>query len=440
MKDGTQIWRFTHNGVDSHPIHFHLYDVQVLNRVTWDNIVIPTDANELGWKDTVRMSPLEDTIVALRPVIPKVPFEVPNSVRPLSPMNPIGSTMGFNNIDPQGNPTAAITNRLVNFGWEYVFHCHILSHEEMDMMRPVSMAMPPNKADQLASTVVGTGNNRRIRLTWQDNSINETSFLVQRTANGTTWVDVGTVDSPLGEPNTHGTRAFVDPSANASTPYQYRVVAQNAVGYGGQFPGLTVKSVSDVLGVNTPAAPSNLTATLQAGPRVSLTWRDNATNEAQFLVERSSDNGNTYTQVGTAPARNGTGNVTFVDSTPVSGATYLYRVAAVNVAGASRSGPITVAVSVPAAPAGVVGTAARQGAGERVTLTWTDLANESGYTIQWSSSDTFATVAGTGNVAANATSFTTGTIARQGWFFRVRGNNALGAGEWSQPVQVPAAP
>ena len=41
MADGTQIWRFTHNGVDSHPIHFHLYDVQVLNRVTWDNIVIP---------------------------------------------------------------------------------------------------------------------------------------------------------------------------------------------------------------------------------------------------------------------------------------------------------------------------------------------------------------------------------------------------------------
>ena len=56
--------------MDTHPIHFHLYDVQVLNRVTWDNIIIPPDANELGWKDTVRISPLEDTIVALRPIIP----------------------------------------------------------------------------------------------------------------------------------------------------------------------------------------------------------------------------------------------------------------------------------------------------------------------------------------------------------------------------------
>ena len=90
-KDGTQIWRVTHNGVDTHPIHFHLYDVQVLNRVTWDNIIIPNDANENGWKDTVRMSPLEDTIVALRPIIPQVPFEVPNSVRPLNPMMPRGS-------------------------------------------------------------------------------------------------------------------------------------------------------------------------------------------------------------------------------------------------------------------------------------------------------------------------------------------------------------
>ena len=41
--DGTQIWQITHNGVDTHPIHFHLYDVQVLNRVTWDNIIIPTE-------------------------------------------------------------------------------------------------------------------------------------------------------------------------------------------------------------------------------------------------------------------------------------------------------------------------------------------------------------------------------------------------------------
>lgn len=89
--DGTQIWKITHNGVDTHPIHFHLYDVQLLNRVGWDGIIRKPDLNELGWKDTVRISPLEDTIVALRPVIPKVPFDLPNSIRLIDPSMPAGA-------------------------------------------------------------------------------------------------------------------------------------------------------------------------------------------------------------------------------------------------------------------------------------------------------------------------------------------------------------
>lgn len=86
--DGTQIWKFTHNGVDTHPIHFHLYDVQLLNRVGWDGIIRKPHPSELGWKDTVRISPLEDTIVALRPIIPPIPEEwggLPNSIRLLDP-------------------------------------------------------------------------------------------------------------------------------------------------------------------------------------------------------------------------------------------------------------------------------------------------------------------------------------------------------------------
>ena len=37
VTDGeTQFWKITHNGVDSHPVHFHLVNVQVINRVGWD--------------------------------------------------------------------------------------------------------------------------------------------------------------------------------------------------------------------------------------------------------------------------------------------------------------------------------------------------------------------------------------------------------------------
>ena len=77
--DGTQIWKITHNGVDSHAIHFHLFHVQLVNRVGWDGAMYPPDANELGWKDTVKMHPLSDTIVALRPMtMTNLPFKVPN--------------------------------------------------------------------------------------------------------------------------------------------------------------------------------------------------------------------------------------------------------------------------------------------------------------------------------------------------------------------------
>jgi FtsP/CotA-like multicopper oxidase with cupredoxin domain len=133
-----QVWKITHNGVDTHPIHFHLFDVQVLNRVGWDGFIRLPDPNELGWKDTVRIAPLEDTIVALRPSAPRVPFSLPNSIRPLNPMTPLGSTMGFSQVDTTtgGNLATPQTNQLTNFGHEYTWHCHILSHEENDMMRP----------------------------------------------------------------------------------------------------------------------------------------------------------------------------------------------------------------------------------------------------------------------------------------------------------------
>jgi FtsP/CotA-like multicopper oxidase with cupredoxin domain len=442
--DGAQIWKITHNGVDTHPIHWHLYDVQVLNRVTWDNIILPPDATELGWKDTLRVSPLEDTIVALRPIIPTLPFELPNSVRPLNPMTPIGSPMGFNNIDQNGNPTAAIVNEFVNFGWEYVFHCHILSHEEMDMMRPVSVALPPNAPDGLAWTTSGNGNNTQLTLTWNDNSINETEFVVQRDDGTGNWVDLATILQPLHQPDptdpiNKGPRSYTDTTFrwNATT-YSYRVVARNIVGYGGAFMSLTVQSVSAA--VAAIQAPSNLTAALLTGPQVSLAWTDNATNETGFSVERSTDGVN-FVQVGPAPARNNTGSVTYVDPTPVQlGATYTYRVAAVNAMGASAySNVASVVVAPPTAPAGLSATVARQGNNERVTLTWTDVAtNEAGYTVQRSADPTFAAGVTTNTLAANATTYTTGNITRTTWYFRVSAFNAIGASAWATVTVQPA--
>ncbi len=441
-QDGSQIWKITHNGVDTHPIHFHLYDVQVLNRVTWDNIIIPTEASELGWKDTVRVSPLEDTIVALRPIIPYVPFELPNSIRELNPMTSLGSTIAFNNIDAAGNPTDPITNQLVNFGWEYVYHCHILSHEEMDMMRPVSVAMPPIAPNGLAYTVSGNGANSRLTLTWTDNSISETSYLVQKSINnGTTWTDVGISPSPLNQANLKGPRILTDPARyDRNVVYQYRVVAQNTVGYGGQFMSLTVKSMSAPLIVSaTPAAPTNLAAALQNGPQVRLTWTDNASNETSFVIQRAVGAG-AFTQIGTVTAN----TVSYVDTAVVIGTTYTYRVAAVNGGGTSAfSNTATVSVTTPAAPSGMTAKAVRQGNNEKVTLNWVDNSNnESGFTIQRATNAAFTTGVTNTSVSANVTTYTTGNVARVAYYYRIRAVNPVGQSAWvnATPFPLPVAP
>jgi FtsP/CotA-like multicopper oxidase with cupredoxin domain len=134
-----QLWKITHNGVDTHVIHFHLVNVQVVNRVGWDGMIRMTDPNELGWKESVRMNPLEDCIVAVKARVPTYPFPIPNSIRLLNPAMPENST--FASFDPLTGGPITVTNSMTNFGHEYVWHCHILGHEENDMMRPLVLNM-----------------------------------------------------------------------------------------------------------------------------------------------------------------------------------------------------------------------------------------------------------------------------------------------------------
>ncbi len=170
----TQLWKITHNGVDTHFIHFHLFNVQVINRVGWDGSLRPPDANEMGWKDTVRMNPLEDIIVALQPITPQLPWPIPNSVR----LNDVtGSNVNFTNLNPFSNGGANTADGPTNFGWEYVWHCHILGHEENDMMRPIMWQVPPNTPGPLT---VAANVNGGVDISFTDNSASETGFVVQR--------------------------------------------------------------------------------------------------------------------------------------------------------------------------------------------------------------------------------------------------------------------
>ena len=223
LKDGEpQIWKITHNGVDTHAIHFHLFDVQVINRVGWDGAVRPPDANELGWKETVKMNPLEDAIVALRPQKQSnLPWPLPNSIRPLDVTRPIGSDMGFFGVNPDGNPVTVL-NQMINFGWEYVWHCHLLGHEENDMMRPSLLAVPPEAPSNLVG--IKNPNGASMDLSWVDNSMGETGFTVQRATDDTFTTNL--MEISLG-PNVTN---FNDTGLDPLSTYFWRVFANNLVG------------------------------------------------------------------------------------------------------------------------------------------------------------------------------------------------------------------
>jgi FtsP/CotA-like multicopper oxidase with cupredoxin domain len=340
MNDGTQIWKITHNGVDTHPIHFHFSDVQLINRVGWDGIIRQPDANEIGWKDTVRISPLEDTIVAIRPIVPQTPFGIDRSIRPLNPSQPTGplQTDGFVQVAWNGDPlvgAALITNQLTDFGWEYVWHCHILSHEEMDMMHPISVDVTTIKPDAsvlsytapVAPALYGTLNwtdptPASLATTWGDPK-NEVGYRILRTSDITngvvnSWATVtdangvvtqGEIATALANQTT-----WVDKTAVAGTQYAYKVVSWNATKPVGT-------TDSNIVMTGAPAATITLTGTATNPNLVSLNWTVAGGTPTNYLVQSSAD------QVTWATVAQTTGPTQALTAQPVG--PMFYRVAGV---------------------------------------------------------------------------------------------------------------
>lgn len=102
--NSTEIWSFINPTDDSHPIHLHLVRFQILDRQKFETFgyltkqklrftgpVVPPDPVEAGWKDTVRADP--------------------------------------------GMVTRIIA-KFEGYPGRYVWHCHILEHEDNEMMRP----------------------------------------------------------------------------------------------------------------------------------------------------------------------------------------------------------------------------------------------------------------------------------------------------------------
>jgi FtsP/CotA-like multicopper oxidase with cupredoxin domain len=224
LKDGeTQLWKITHNGVDTHAIHFHLFTVQVINRVGWDGAIRPPDENELSWKDTVKMNPLEDIVVALKPVKQSLPWPLPDSIRPFDVTRPTTAT--FQSLDPATGLAYTVTNNDTNFGWEYVWHCHLLGHEENDMMRPIIFQVPPDAPSNLMAMNSGAD----VHLNWTDNSASETQFTVQRDTDPA-FAAPSTFTMVSGTTPTYNVMVANVDAGRAGTQYFYRVQANSPNG------------------------------------------------------------------------------------------------------------------------------------------------------------------------------------------------------------------
>ena len=414
--DGTQIWKITHNGVDTHPIHFHLFDVQLLNRVGWDGAIRLPNANELGWKDTLRISPLEDTIVALRAVVPTVPFDVPESVRPLNPAEPLGSMMGFSQINPyNGNAMSPpVENVLTNFGWEYVWHCHILSHEEMDMMRPMvvrvagtpTLTLPLGPSGLTATVVAGPP--MQVMLQWTDNSNNETNFRIERATVPGAFATLTTVFA-----NTVG---YTDLTALADLTYRYRVIANNATG---DSPPSNIVTVIPPTAI-APGVPTTVTAT--AG---------NAQATVSFTAP-ASDGGSPITSYTVTSSPGGITATGTASPITVTGLTnniaYTFTVTATNAVGtgaaSAASNSVTPATTPGAPTIGVATTGNTQ-----ATVSFTAPASNGGSPIT-----SYTATSSPGGRTATGTSSpltVTGLTNGTAYTFTVRATNAVGTGPTS---------
>ncbi len=354
----TQIWKITHNGVDSHPVHFHLLDVQVINRVGWDGFIQPIEPKEMGWKETVMMSPLEDIIVAVRAKKPVLPgFGVPLSQRLMDPTQPEGSPFGFTQIDPlTGNP-AVVTNASVNFGWEYVWHCHILGHEENDFMRPIHFAANEAMPASTAPTVVATATGTTATVGFTDHSDSEYKFELRRADVSLAGV-VGSyapiaTELALTLPSTGS--SFTDATLAADHIYSYVVAA-----VGGYAEAVSTPQTVDTYAV--PAAPV-LSGTTPSATQVVLTWTAGKPSTSYSIVRTGGAGTVTFTAAGTATG--------YTDNTAVANTMYNYTVTVKNAgkSAVSNTVQLTTPAAVLAAPSGLVGYLSGT---TSAVLTWTD--------------------------------------------------------------------
>lgn len=397
IADGeTQVWKITVNGLFSNNLSFNLADVQLLNRVGWDGTVKPPSSNELGWKSTVRMNPLEDVVVAIRAKRARVPFGMPQSRRARDPSKPLGqpgSGMGF--TFGQGVPQLdTLVNVLENYDNESYWNSALLSNSEIDFLRPIVFRPTVLKPDAPGNLTDAMGDGT---LSWADptpagqlaapqavpplaatlaNPQNEIGFkILQATldADGNlgSWAQaVSAAGVPVSVPS--NVTRWVQPLP-LDPSIVYAVVAYNAAGDS----AASVKFAQTI-----PVAPTVFTADEPHYNAVTLRWSGGTSSNKLDLYRTEVATGVTAllkTLHGSAKGH--------VDKSVAARKAYSYQIQAINTlqpvaTGAAISAVLTVTTPMMPVAAPTIVSALPSNTGRSVALRWTDNANnDSAYWI-----------------------------------------------------------
>lgn len=152
---------------------------------------------------------------------------------------------------------------------------------------PVVLALSPAVAKAQSCVQADLNHPLSVSLSWQDNSNNETGFVLERKLNGGSYAALA---SGVGANIT----AYTDTTVVRSTVpnvYTYRVKAMNgslSSLYSGE------ACITFAATPTVPAAPSNLQVSSVGKTTISLKWKDRSNNEIGFQAQTNGEAKNEF--------------------------------------------------------------------------------------------------------------------------------------------------
>jgi len=129
--NNTEIWQYINLTVDAHPMHMHLVKFQVYNRQPFNAAAYTTAW--LAWKAGAGPKPILSNFFAGPAVLPP-PDEM--GWKDTAKAYPGEILRVIAKFEVQSGDLPGIPGTAAQLPAEYVYHCHILEHEENEMMRP----------------------------------------------------------------------------------------------------------------------------------------------------------------------------------------------------------------------------------------------------------------------------------------------------------------